>query len=97
MKIAIGFAAVVLFFWFLGPLLFSAMKKHDYDTMYHGMQNAKRSSGAFVQEPNTPYRSYAQDYAFGRVRKEPAYANKLSPEEKREARKKRRKMAKWKM
>ncbi len=97
MKIAIGFSALVLFLWFLGPLLYQAMKKHDYDTLYHGMQNAKRSGGAFVQEEQKPYKSYAEDYAYGRLRKEPTYQNKLTPDEKRAERRKRYKMAKWRM
>lgn len=95
MKIAIGFSVVILFLWFLGPLLFSAMKKHDYEMLYQGMQGGKRAAGAFVQEETGSRRSYASDYVHGRLRPEPVRGNQLTPEEKRHERKKKMMMSKW--
>jgi hypothetical protein len=66
MKWAMGGAAIFLFFYFLGVPIFNAMKKHDYDAIYHGMRDARRSAGAFVQEEDRPYVSYADKYAYGR-------------------------------
>lgn len=97
MKIALGFGVVVMFFWFLGPLLFDAMKKHDYDAMYHGMQDAKFNAGADVQEDTGPFKSYSKEYAYGRLRPEAQQIHKLTPEEKRIERRKQHRMAKWKM
>lgn len=65
MKWALGILAVFIFFYFLAPLMFKAMKKHDYDTLYYGMQNAKRNAGAFVQEEEKPFVSYSEKYAHG--------------------------------
>ena len=64
MKIAIGILALFIFGYYLTPLLFRAMAKHDYDTMYHGMKNA-RIAGGLYYEKNDPYVSYTDKYARG--------------------------------
>ena len=66
MKWAIGIAATFIFFYFCVPPLFRMMAQHDYDTMYYGIQDAKRAAGSFVQEEEKPFKSYADDYAYGR-------------------------------
>ncbi|MCB0322651.1 MAG: hypothetical protein KDD69_03725 [Bdellovibrionales bacterium] len=66
MKWAAAILGVFVFFYFLAPLLFDAMVEHDYNTLYYGMQDAKKQAGAFVQEEKGPYRSYAKEYAHGR-------------------------------
>ena len=66
MKWAFGILGVFVFFYFIAPFLFRAMAKHDYDTIYQGMRDAKRNAGAFVQEEEKPYVSYAEDYAYER-------------------------------
>ena len=64
-KWSLAIFAVFMFFWLLGPAIFSAMKKKDYDTLYYGMQDAKRAGGAYVQQEDKPYISYAEKYARG--------------------------------
>ncbi len=96
MKIIVGLlSGFVLFLWFLGPAIFGAMKKKDYDTMYHSMQRAKRRTGSFVTEVKRPYISYAEKYAHGQLGREDVPVKKLSSSEKRIERKKRRLMKRW--
>jgi len=66
MKWAIGILVAFIFVWYIVPVLFGAMAEHDYDTLYHGMQDAKRAGGSFVQEVEKPYESYADRYAHGK-------------------------------
>ncbi len=66
MKWVAAIGGIFVFFYFLGPVIFDAMVKHDYDTMYHGMREAKRNAGAFVQEEKKPFYSYAYEYAHGK-------------------------------
>jgi hypothetical protein len=68
MKWAIGIVGVFIFFYFCAPFLFSAMATHDYNSLYNGMQDAKRASGAYVEPKKSSYRSYSEDYAYGRKR-----------------------------
>ena len=96
MKIIVGLlSAFVLSAWFFGPAIFSAMKKKDFDTMYHSMQRAKRNTGSFVTEVRKPYTSYAEKYAYGHLGREDVPVKKLSSSEKRIERKKRRLMKRW--
>lgn len=66
MKWTAAILGVFIFFYFLAPLLFDAMVEHDYNNLYHGMQNAKRDAGAFVQQNDGRPMSYAEKYARGR-------------------------------
>jgi len=67
MKIAIGISIVVFILVLSAPSIFSAMKKRDYQTMYHGMQDAKRKGGAYVADKNKKKkRSYEDYYAYQR-------------------------------
>lgn len=66
MKWAIGIAGAFFFFYFCAPFLFRAMAKHDYDTLYYGIRDAKKAAGSYVQEEDRPFISYADDYAHGR-------------------------------
>lgn len=61
----LGIGCVFLSAYFFGPMLFHAMAKKDYDTLYDGIQNAKRAGGSYVQEEDRPYRSYSERYANG--------------------------------
>ena len=65
MKIAIGVTIVVLGLYFTGPLLFRAMKKKDYDSLYYGIQDAKRAAGSYVKTKEKRFSSYEEDYARG--------------------------------
>jgi len=58
---------VTLFFccYFLAGPIFRAMKKSDYDAMYHGMRDARRSAGAYVPKKDKKYISYSDKYAYG--------------------------------
>ncbi len=63
-KWSIGVFVVFLIFYFSGPAIFRAMKKKDFDTIYHGMQDAKRSAGAHVYTgPSKKWQSYSERYA----------------------------------
>ncbi len=69
MKWAIGILGVFLFFYFLAGPIFNAMKKHDYDSMYYGIPDAKRRAGSYVQDENKDgFMSYGEKYARGLVR-----------------------------
>ena len=46
MKIAVGIVVLFAFVYWGVPFFFRAMKKHDYETMYYGIQDAKRNAGA---------------------------------------------------
>lgn len=61
----IGGVSVFFFFYFLAGPIFSAMKKRDYNTIYHGMREAKRAVGAYVPEKDKKYISYTDKYAYG--------------------------------
>lgn len=59
--IILGF---VVIYWGV-PLIYEGMKKHDYQTLYHGMQDGKRAGGSFVQEGPRKFVSYSERYAKG--------------------------------
>ena len=66
-KWSLAVFAVFLFFYFAGPSIFRAMKKKDFDTMYYGMQDAKRAAGAYVDDGTTKkWESYSSKYARGK-------------------------------
>ena len=66
MKWAIGLIFGFVFFYYGVPFLFQAMKKHDYDALYHGIQDAKRQAGAYVKEDNQKrFKSYTKRYLQG--------------------------------
>lgn len=49
------------------PFLYSGMKKNDYDNLYHGIQNAKRRAGVWIEEDykNRKTYSYSDRYMNG--------------------------------
>lgn len=65
MKWAVGILGAFIFFYFIAPFLFGAMAQHDYETLYQGMQGAKRSAGAFVQDDRKEFKSYSERFARG--------------------------------
>lgn len=65
MKWAAGIGITFMFFYFLAGPIFNAMKKRDYDTIYHGMREARRSAGAFVNTKDKKFVSYSDKYAYG--------------------------------
>ena len=65
-KWSLAVFAVFLFFYFAGPAIFRAMKKKDFDTLYYGIQDAKRASGAYVDDNrHRKWESYSSKYARG--------------------------------
>jgi hypothetical protein len=65
MKWTIGILVVFLVCYFGARPIYNAMKKHDYDTLYNGLQNTKRQAGAFAAEKEKPYMTYGEKYARG--------------------------------
>lgn len=61
----IGLIASFIFCYWCVPFLFSAMVQHDYDALYHGLQDGKRNAGAFVQEERKDFMTYSERYARG--------------------------------
>ena len=64
MKWAAIIGGFFIFGYFCVPVLFRAMKHHDYDTLYRGMQDARIEGGAFHDEHKV-FRSYTDKYMFG--------------------------------
>lgn len=49
-----------------GPMIYKAMKKKDFDSLYYNMQDAKRRVGAYVDEDDKPvFRTYEEKYVNG--------------------------------
>ncbi len=67
MKWVAGFILMLLFMWMIGPMLFHAMVKKDYDTLYSGFQDAKRQAGAYVADDANKKNvmSYSEKYVRG--------------------------------
>lgn len=66
MKIGIGIVIFFVFVYWGVPFFFKAMKKHDYDTMYYGIQSAKANAGASSDiTKNKKRMSYGERYARG--------------------------------
>ena len=66
MKIAAAIVGTFIFVWWGVPFLFHAMKKHDYDNLYHGMQAARVNGGAFHEEHKV-YTTYTDRYMRGEI------------------------------
>jgi hypothetical protein len=64
MKWTLIIGGLFAFGYFLVPLLFRAMKHHDYDNLYHGMQNARIEGGSF-HDNNKAFISYTDRYMYG--------------------------------
>ncbi len=49
------------------PFLYSGMKKNDYDNLHHGIQDAKRRAGVWIEEDykNRRISSYSDRYVNG--------------------------------
>lgn len=60
-----GIIAGFVFVYWCVPVLYSGMKKHDYQTLYHGIQNGKRAAGSFVSDGPKKFVSYGEKYARG--------------------------------
>lgn len=62
-KWSIAVFVVFLVCYFSAGPVFRAMKKKDFDTLYYGIQDAKRSAGAHVDGPSRKWESYSSKYA----------------------------------
>ncbi|HQH26698.1 MAG TPA: hypothetical protein PLP17_04815 [Oligoflexia bacterium] len=69
MKWTIGILVVFLLVYFGAGPIYRAMKKHDYDNLYYGLQDAKRKSGAFYQKDEKRFMSYSEKYVRGMERR----------------------------
>ena len=71
MLIAKWSIGIFIFFgvlWLSAPMIFGAMKKKDFDSLYYNMQDAKRRVGAYVEEDDTPnFSSYEEKYVRGEL------------------------------
>lgn len=67
MKWSLIVLGLFVFGYWMVPFLFRAMKKHDYDNLLHGMQDARISGGSY-HEDRHPYRTYTDKYVYGEVR-----------------------------
>lgn len=49
------------------PFIYGGMKQNDYDNLYHGIQNAKRRAGVWIEEDykNRKVYSYEERYLNG--------------------------------
>lgn len=49
------------------PFIYSGMKQNDYDKLYHGIQDAKRRAGVWIEEDfqNRKVSSYSERYLNG--------------------------------
>lgn len=68
MKWSLIIVGLFVFGYWMVPFLFHAMKRHDYQNMVQGMQDARVNGGAY-HETKKPYLSYADKYMRGDVRK----------------------------
>lgn len=68
MKWGVGIFCILTLGYFLTPLVYRAMKKHDFDNLYNGLQSTKADGGSFYQDPRTKkHISYADKYLLGEV------------------------------
>ena len=68
MKVGIAIFTFFVFIYWGVPFFYHAMKKHDYDNLYHGMQDAKISGNSYHENTRT-YKTYTERYMNGEVRK----------------------------
>jgi hypothetical protein len=49
------------------PFIYSGMKQNDYNNLYHGIQDAKRRAGVWIEEDfqNRKLSSYSDRYVHG--------------------------------
>ncbi len=65
MKWIIGITVVFLAVYFGAGPVYRAMKKHDYDGMFNGIQDAKRRAGGTANYDKSKFISYSEKYAKG--------------------------------
>ncbi len=66
MKLTIGIILRILVVYLITPVLFRAMKKHNYQNLYQGLQQTKKDSGAVYQrEEEGAFLSYSDKYVLG--------------------------------
>ena len=61
----IGGVVLFLVVYFGAVPIYQAMKSHDYNNMYYGIQDAKRASGSRVDDRQKRFMSYSERYARG--------------------------------
>lgn len=67
-KWSVGIFIFFVVVWLSAPSIFRAMKKKDFDAMYHNIQDAKKSVGAFTDDmPKKQFRSYEERYVRGEL------------------------------
>lgn len=64
MKVFGALVAVFIFAYWVVPFLFHGMVAHDYDTLFHGMQEARKNGGLSYDKHET-FHTYADKYANG--------------------------------
>lgn len=65
MKWTIGILVLFLVCYFGARPIYNAMKKHDYENLYYGLQNTKKQAGAFYQQREKAFMTYGEKYARG--------------------------------
>ena len=67
-KWGIGIFCLLTLGYFLTPLIYRAMKKHDYDNLYEGLQTTKAQAGSVSENPKKKrFVSYSDKYLMGEV------------------------------
>lgn len=64
MKVFAGILTLFIFCYWVVPFVFSAMKQHDYDNLFHGMQDARRNGG-LSYDKHEVHRTYSDRYSRG--------------------------------
>ena len=64
MKWTLIIGGFLLLSFFMAPVIFRAMKRHDYNTLYNGMQAARAEGGSFHDDPKV-FHSYSDKYVYG--------------------------------
>ena len=68
MKWGIGIFCILVLGYFLTPLIYSAMKRHDFDNLYNGLQETKAQGGSVHEDPHRKkFLSYTDKYFLGEV------------------------------
>lgn len=69
MKWGIGIFCILTLGYFLTPLIYRAMKKHDFENLYNGIQETKAVNGSAYQDPRRKrFLSYTDKYLLGETK-----------------------------
>jgi hypothetical protein len=64
MKVGGALLGLFIFGYWIVPFLFHGMVQHDYDNLFHGMQEARKNGGLSYDKHET-YHTYADRYVRG--------------------------------